>query len=157
MEESKNIFTDRLKKTLELNWMNQLSDRMYQNALINLKDALTQYRFGRSSDSTFAERRNGQSGALYLSNRKIVSHPKNTRIVSQKACKKPAKNLPHKDARRSIIKIATLGKFDLDEPLNCSLVSQTFTVKKKAGRWLVSFCDAESLPFPQPQKSVGRY
>ncbi len=56
MEESKNLFTDRLKKTLELNWMNQLSDRMYQNALINLKDALTQYRFGRSSDSTVADR-----------------------------------------------------------------------------------------------------
>ncbi|MEG3976374.1 hypothetical protein QT970_17380 [Microcoleus sp. herbarium8] len=116
-----------------------------------------QYRFGRSSNSTFVDRRNGQSGALYLSNRKIVSHPKNTRIVSQKACKKPAKNLPHKDDRRSIIKIATLGTFDLDKPLNCSLVSQTFTVKKKAGRWLVSFCDAESLPFPQPQKSVGSY
>lgn len=27
MEESKNLFTDRLKKPLELNWMNQLSDQ----------------------------------------------------------------------------------------------------------------------------------
>jgi len=131
MEESKNLLTDRLKKPPELNWMNQLSDRMYQNALINLKDALSRYRFGRSSDSTFADRRNGQSGALYLSNRKIVSHPKNTIIVSPKACKKPAKNLPHKHYGRSIIKIATLGTFDLDEPLNYSLVAQTFTVKKK--------------------------
>ena len=41
-------------------------------------------------------------------------------------------------------------------PLECSFVSQTFTISKEGSRWFVSFCvDAERLPVQQPEKSVG--
>ena len=48
--------------------MNQLSSRVYQNALIDLKDAFSRYRSGKAGHPKFASRRNGQSlqNNLYL-------------------------------------------------------------------------------------------
>jgi IS605 OrfB family transposase len=48
INEVKKVLTNRVKKQPEFAWMNQLSSRVYQNALIDLKDAFSRYRSGKS-------------------------------------------------------------------------------------------------------------
>jgi putative transposase len=128
----KKVLTNHLKKQPEFAWMNQLSSRVYQNAFIDLKDAFSQYRSGKAGHPKLASRPNGQSFTVDSSNRKVLLSAGNT------------------------IKIPTLGTFRLHEPLEGSLVSQTFTISKEGSHWFVSFCvDAERLPVQQPEKSVG--
>src|SRR4028119_341249 len=130
--EVKKVLTNHLKKQPEFAGMNQLSSRVYQNALIDLKDAFSRYRLGKSGHPTFASRRWGQSFTVDSSKGKVVLDAGYT------------------------IKIPTLGTFRLHEPLDCGLVSQTFTISKEASRWFVSFCvDGERLPVQQPKKILG--
>jgi putative transposase len=130
--EVKKVLTNYVKKQPEFAWMNQLSSRVYQNALIDLKDAFSRYRSGKAGHPKFASRRNGQSFTVDSSNGKVLLGSGNT------------------------IKIPTLGTFRLTEPLECGFVSQTFTISKEGSRWFVSFCvDAERLPRKQSQTSVG--
>ncbi len=132
INEVKKVLTNRVKKQPEFAWMNQLSSRVYQNALIDLKDAFSRYRSGKSGHPTFASRRNKQSFTVDSSNGKVVLSAGNT------------------------IKIPTLGTFRLHEPLACSFVSQTFTLSKEGSHWFVSFCvDVERLPIQQLQDSIG--
>ena len=46
INEIKKLLTDRVKKNPGFAGMNQLSSRVYQNALIDLKDAFSRYRLG---------------------------------------------------------------------------------------------------------------
>jgi putative transposase len=91
--------------------MNQLSSRVYQNALIDLKDAFSRYRSGKAGHPRFASRRDSQSFTVDSSNGKVLLNAGST------------------------IKIPTLGTFRLYESLECSFVSQTFTISKKGSRW----------------------
>ena len=128
----KKVLTDRVKKQPGFAWMNQLSSRVYQNALIDLKDAFNRYRSEKSGHATFASCRDGQSFTVDSSSPKVVLNAGNT------------------------IKIPTVGTFQGHEPLGCGLVSQTFTLSKEGSRWFVSFCvDAERLEVQQTQESVG--
>jgi putative transposase len=52
--------------------MNQLSSRVYQNTLIDLKDAFHRYRSSLSGHPTFASDRDGQSFTVDSSNPKVV-------------------------------------------------------------------------------------
>ncbi len=132
INEVKKVLTNYVKKKPEFGWMNGLSSRVYQNALIDLKDAFSRYRSGSSGHPKFASRRDGQSFTVDSSNGKVLLNA--------------GKN----------IKIPTLGTFRLFEPLECSLISQTFTISKEGNRWFVSFCvDAERLPVQQSEDSVG--
>ncbi|MEG3954363.1 RNA-guided endonuclease TnpB family protein [Microcoleus sp. herbarium2] len=132
INEIKNVLTYRVNKQPGFAGRNQLSSRVYQNALIDLKDAFSRYRLGQSGHPTFASRRCGQSFTVDSSKGKVVLDAGYT------------------------IKIPTLGTFRLHEPLDCGLVSQTFTISKEGSRWLVSFCvDAERLPVQQPKKILG--
>ena len=132
LNEAKKVLTNYVKKQPEFAWMNQLSSRVYQNALIDLKDAFSRYRSGKAGHPRFASRRDSQSFTVDSSNGKVLLNAGST------------------------IKIPTLGTFRLYEPLECSFVSQTFTISKKGSRWFVSFCvDAERLPVQQTQASVG--
>jgi putative transposase len=132
LKEAKKVLTNYVKKQPEFGWMNQLSSRVYQNALIDLKDAFSRYRSGKAGHPRFASRRDGQSFTVDSSNGKVLLAAGNT------------------------IKIPTLGTFRLCEPLECGFVSQTFTISKEGSRWFVSFCvDAERLPVRQPESSVG--
>jgi len=127
------VLTNHVKKQPGFAWMNQLSSRVYQNALIDLKDAFNRYGSGKSAHPTFASRRDGQSFTVDSSSPKVVLNPGNT------------------------IKIPTVGTFQGHEPLESGFVSQTFTISKEGSRWFVSFCvDAERLPVQQLQESVGR-
>jgi putative transposase len=127
------VLTNHVKKQPGFAWMNQLSSRVYQNALIDLKDAFNRYGSGKSAHPTFASRRDGQSFTVDSSSPKVVQNSGNT------------------------IKIPTVGTFQGHEPLESGLVSQTFTISKERSRWFVSFCvDAERLPVQQLQESVGR-
>ena len=128
----KKVLTNHVKKKPEFAWMNQLSSRVYQNALIDLKDAFSRYRSGKAGHPRFASRRDGQSFTVDSSNGKVLLNAGST------------------------IKIPTLGTFRLYEPLECGFVSQTFTISKEGSRWFVSFCvDAERLPVQQSEDSVG--
>jgi putative transposase len=130
--EVKKVLTNHVKKQPECAWMNQLSSRVYQNALIDLKEAFVRYRSGKAGHPKFASRRSGQSFAVDSSNGKVLLKAGNT------------------------IKIPTLGTFRLYEALECGYVSQTFTISKEGNRWFVSFCvDAQHLPVQQPACSVG--
>jgi putative transposase len=132
INEIKKVLTNYVKKQPEFNWMNQLSSRVYQNALIDLKDAFSRYRSGKSGYPKFASRKDGQSFTVDSSNGKVLLDAGNT------------------------IKIPTLGTFRLHEPLECGWVSQTFTLSKKGSHWFVSFCvDAERLPVKQIHESAG--
>ncbi|MEG4854266.1 RNA-guided endonuclease TnpB family protein [Microcoleus sp. B5-D4] len=132
INEVKKVLTNYVKKQPEFGWMNQLSSRVYQNALIDLKDAFSRYRSGKAGHPRFASRRDGQSFTVDSSNVQVLLSAGNT------------------------IKIPTLGTFRLYEALECSYVSQTFTISKEGSRWFVSFCvDAERLPVQQSQASVG--
>jgi putative transposase len=132
INEIKKVLTNYVKKQPEFAWMNQLSSRVYQNALIDLKDAFSRYRSGSSGHPKFASRRDGQSFTVDSSNGKVLLNAGNT------------------------IKIPTLGTFRLYEALDCSFISQTFTISKGGNRWFVSFCvDAERLPVQQSESSVG--
>ncbi|MDQ2099643.1 MAG: RNA-guided endonuclease TnpB family protein [Tychonema bourrellyi B0820] len=132
INEVKKVLTNYVKKKPEFDWMNQLSSRVYQNALIDLKDAFSRYRSGSSGHPKFASRRDGQSFTVDSSNGKVLLNVGKT------------------------IKIPTLGTFRLFEPLECSFISQTFTISKEGNRWFVSFCvDAERLPVQLAEDSVG--
>jgi putative transposase len=132
LNEVKKVLTNHVKKQPEFAWMNQLSSRAYQNALIDLKDAFSRYRSGKAGHPKFASRRDGQSFTVDSSHGKVLLNAGKT------------------------IKIPTLGTFRLFEPLECGFVSQTFTISKEGSHWFVSFCvDAERLPVRQPESSVG--
>ena len=133
INELQKVLTNHVKKQPGLAGMNQLSSRVYQNALIDLRDAFNRYRSFKWGHPTFASRRDGQSFTVDSSSPKVVLNAGNT------------------------IKIPTLGTFQLHEPLESGFVSQTFTISKEGSRWFVSFCvDAERLPVQQLQESVGR-
>src|SRR4028119_1311494 len=130
----KKVLTNHIKKQPGFAWMNQLSSRVYQNALIDLKDAFNRYRSSMWGHPTFASRRDGQSFTVDSSSPLVVLNAGNT------------------------IKIPTVGTFQGHEPLECGLVSQPFTLSKEGSRWFVSFCvDAERLSVQQTQESVGIY
>jgi putative transposase len=132
LNEVKKVLTNHVKKQPEFAWMNQLSSRVYQNALIDLKDAFSRYRSGKAGHPKFASRRHGQSFTVDSSNGKVLLSAGKT------------------------IKIPTLGTFRLHEPLECGYLSQTFTISKEGSRWFISFCvDAERLPVEQSQAAVG--
>ena len=133
INELQKVLTNHVKKQLGCAWRNQLSSRVYQNALIDLKDAFNRYRSSMWGYPTFASRRDGQSFTVDLSSPKVGLNAGNT------------------------IKIPTLGTFQGHEPQKSGFVSQTFTISKEGSRWFVSFCvDAEPLPVQQLQESVGR-
>jgi putative transposase len=133
INELNKVLTNHIKKQPEFAWMNQLSSRVYQNALIDLKDAFNRYRSSKWGNPTCASRRDGQSFTVDSSSPLVVLNAGNT------------------------IKIPTLGTFQGHEPLECGFVAQTFTRSKEGSRWFVSFCvDAERLPVQQLQESVGR-
>jgi len=112
--------------------MNQLYSRVYQNTLIDLKDAFHRYRSSLSGHPTFASGRDSQPFTVDSSNQKVVLNAGNT------------------------IKIPTVGTFPGGEPVECGLVSQTFTLSKEGSHWFVSFCvDAERKEVQQTQESVG--
>jgi putative transposase len=132
INELKKVLTNHVKKQGGFAWMNQLSSRVYQNTLIDLKDAFHRYRSSLSGHPTFASRRDGQSFTVDSSNPKVVLNAGNT------------------------IKIPTVGTFPGHEPLECGLVPQTFTVSKEGSRWFLSFCvDAERQEVQQTKESVG--
>jgi len=132
INELKKVLTNHVKKQPGFAWMNQVSSRVYQKALIDLKDAFNRYRSSKWGHPKFASRRDGQLFTVDSSNPKVVLNAGNT------------------------IKIPTVGTFQGYEPLECGLVSQTFTLSKEGSCWFVSFCvDAECLSVQQTQKSVG--
>ncbi|WP_445249422.1 RNA-guided endonuclease InsQ/TnpB family protein [Microcoleus sp. OTE_8_concoct_300] len=133
INEINKLLSDRVKKQPGFAGMNQLSSRVAQNALIDLKGAFSRYRFGQSGHPTFASRRWGQLFTVDSSKGKVVLDTGYT------------------------IKIPTLvGTFRLHEPWDCGLVSQTFTISKEGSCWFVSFSvDAERLPVQQPKKILG--
>jgi putative transposase len=89
----KRFLTNNVKKQGGFTWMNQLSSRVYQNTLIDLKDAFHRYRSSFSSEPTFASRREGQSFTVDSSNPLVVLNAGKT------------------------IKILTVGTFPRHEPL----------------------------------------
>jgi putative transposase len=132
INELKKVLTNHVKKQGGFAWMNQVSSRVYQNALMDLKDAFNRYRSSLSGHPTFASRLDGQSFTVDSSNPLVVLNAGNT------------------------IKIPTGGTFQRHEPLECGLVSQTFTLSKEGRRWFVSFCvDAERKEVQPTQESVG--
>ena len=57
----KKILTNHVKKRPEFSWMNQMSSRVYQHALKDLKTAFSRYRKGVARHPVYASRRDGQS------------------------------------------------------------------------------------------------
>lgn len=126
------VLTNYVKKRPDFKWMSELSSRVYQHALLDLKTAFSRYRKGVAKHPRYASRRDGQSFTVDNCNGKSLI-----------AC-------------GSTIKIPTLGTFRLHEPLAEGYVTQTFNLSREGDRWYVSFCvDAERLPVNHPEHSVG--
>jgi putative transposase len=113
--------------------MNQLSSRVYQNALIALKNGLTRFFKGLGNFPTFKRKKDRDSFTVDSSNG----------LVTVSALHK--------------IKIPTLGTFRLYEPVPFTCASQTFTVSRQADKWYVSFAiHAEKVPpFLHEVEKVG--
>ena len=93
INELKKLLTNHVKKQPGFAWVNQVSSRVYQNALIDLNDAFNRYRSSKWAHPTFASRRDGQSFTVDSSNPKFVLNAGNR------------------------IKIPTVGTFPGHEPL----------------------------------------
>lgn len=120
------VLTNFTKKKPEFIWMSQLSSRVYQNAFIALKNALTRFFKGLGEFPKFKRKRDKHSFAVDSSNGVVTVNTGNT------------------------IKIPTLGTFRLHEPVPFTCASQTFTVSRQADKWYVSFAiHAEKLPLNQ--------
>jgi putative transposase len=132
LSEFKKVLTNHTKKQPQNSWMKKMSSRVYQNALRDLATAFSRFRAGIAKHPQLARKKDGQSFTVDASGGKIVVRS------------------------GSRIKIPTLGVFRLHEPIDCDLVSQTFTVSKTGNRWYVSFCvDAERLPINLPKDRIG--
>lgn len=128
----KKVLTNYVKKRPEFSWMNELSSRVYQHALIDLKTAFSRYRKGVAKHPTYASRKDGQSFTVDNGGGKSVVSKGNS------------------------IKIPTLGTFRLHEPLTEGYATQTFNLVREDDRWYVSFCvEAERLPVSHAESSVG--
>src|SRR4028119_1923933 len=73
-DELKKVLTNHVKKQPGFAWMNQVSSRVYQNALIDLKDAFHRYRSSKWAHPKFASRRDGQSFTVDSSNPLVVQN-----------------------------------------------------------------------------------
>ena len=119
----KKVFTNVVKKQPENAWMNELSSRVYQSEFQHLQAAVSRWRNGLAECPTYKRKKDKQSFTVYDSNGKCLVKAGKT------------------------IALPTLGTFRLQEPLDESYISQTFTVSHEAGRWYVSFSvDAERIP-----------
>jgi putative transposase len=117
------VLTNLTKKKPEFAWMNQLSSRVYQNALIALKNGLTRCFKGLGNFPKFKRKKDRDSFTVDSSNGLV------TVLAGNK------------------IKIPTLGTFRLHEPVPFTCASQTFTLSRQGDKWYVSFAiHAEKLP-----------
>jgi putative transposase len=119
----KKCLTNITKKRAEFAWMNQMSSKVYQSALQSLQTAFSRWRKGIAKAPNRKTRKNKQSFTVYDSNGPVL-------VKSGKS-----------------IKIPTLGTFRLQEPLEESYISQTFTISREAEAWYICFAvDAELIP-----------
>ena len=103
--------------------MKELSSTVYQTALQALQAAFSRFFKGLGKYPKFKRKKDSNSFTVY------DCHG----VVLLDSGKK--------------IKIPTLGRFRLKEPLDARYVTQTFTISRKGDRWFVSFSvDAERLP-----------
>ncbi|MEW6491150.1 MAG: transposase [Cyanobacteriota bacterium] len=117
------VLTNLTKKKPDFAWMNQLSSRVYQNALIALKNGLTRFFKGLGEFPVFKRKKDKDSFTVDSSNGLVTVSAGNN------------------------IKIPTLGTFRLHEPVPFTCASQTFTISRHADKWYVSFAiHAEKLP-----------
>jgi putative transposase len=117
------VLTNLTKRRKEFAWMNQLSSRVYQNAFIALKNALTRCFKGLGKFPVFKRKKDRDSFTVDSSNGLVT--------VSQ----------------GNKIKIPTLGTFRLHEPVPFICASQTFTLSRHADKWYVSYAiHADKLP-----------
>jgi putative transposase len=142
----KKILTNHTKKQPSFAWMNEMSSRVYQNALADLKNAFSRFFHRSGSYPKLKRKKDKQSFTVDSSNGKVVVGSSG-RKVNGKLVDKTAK----------LIFIPTLGTFRLKEALPCHYVTQTFTVSKSANRWFVSFTvDAARVPpISHPKEKVG--
>lgn len=119
----KKCLTNVTKKRAEFDWMNTMSSKVYQSALSSLQLAFSRWRKGIAKAPTRKTRKNKQSFTVYDSNGSVLV--KSGRFV----------------------KIPTLGIFRLQEALDESYITQTFTISREADAWYVCFAiDAERIP-----------
>jgi putative transposase len=119
----RSCLTNITKKKPEFAWMNKLSSKVYQHALIALKNAYTRFFQGISGYPTFKRKRDKDSFSVDGSGKPVLVN----------AGKK--------------IKIPTLGTFRLYEKIQSACITKTFTISRTADKWYVSFAiDADKLP-----------
>jgi putative transposase len=117
------VLTNLTKKKPEFAWMNQLSSRVYQNALIALKNGLTRFFKGLGKFPVFKRKKDRDSFTVDSSNGLVTVNAGST------------------------IKIPTLGTFRLHETIPFTCASQTFTLSRQADKWYVSYAiHADKLP-----------
>lgn len=128
------VLTSHTKKQFEYSWMNKLSSRVYQNALRDLNNGFSRYFKRLGKRPVFKKKKDKCSFTVDASNGLVLI-----------------------DADKQI-KIPTLGTFRVKEVLNCSYVTQTFTLSRTANKWYVSFAvNAERIPplFHEVTKKTG--
>ncbi|HAX76953.1 MAG TPA: transposase [Cyanobacteria bacterium UBA11372] len=133
----KKVFTQVTMQKPEYAWMKNYPSTVYQSAFIDLKDALSRWRKGQCGFPKKKSKKKGDSFTVY----------KTSGVYPVKG--KPA--LPFTNrvviAAGKHIKLPGLKVFRLKERINFICSSQTFTVKRVADRWFVSFVlDAEKIP-----------
>ena len=143
----KKIFTSITMQKPENSWMKEYPSTIYQSAFMDLKDAVTRWRKGLGGFPKMKSKRVGDSFTVY----------KTAGVYPEKG--KPA--LPFTN-RVTIpagkrVKLPGLKTFRLKERIDYICSSQTFTVKRAADKWFVSFMlDVEKIPpVIHPVQRVG--
>jgi putative transposase len=133
----KKVFTSCIMKQPEYAWTKQYPSTVYQSAFIDLKDAVSRWRSGKSGFPRKKSKKIGDSFTVY----------KTSGIYPEKG--RPALPFTNRVVIEagSRIKLPGLKAFRLKERLNFTCSSQTFTVSRTANKWFVCFViDADKIP-----------
>lgn len=133
----KKVFTQVTMQKPEYAWMKKYPSTVYQSAFIDLKDAFSRWRKGQCGFPKKKSKKKGDSFTVYKTSGVYLAKGKPALPFTNRVVIEAGKH----------IRLPGLKIFRLKEPIKFICSSQTFTVKRSADRWFVSFVlDAEKIP-----------
>lgn len=143
----KKVFTQITMLRPEYAWMKSYPSTVYQSAFIDLKNAFSRWREGKSGFPKKKSKKKGDSFTVYKTSGIYPEKGKPALPFTNRVVIKPGKR----------IKLPGMKTFRIKERINFMSSSQTFTVSRTAKKWFVSFVlDAEKLPpIIHPIQKIG--
>lgn len=143
----KKVFTQITMLRPEYAWMKSYPSTVYQSAFIDLKNAFSRWREGKSGFPKKKSIKLGDSFTVYKTSGIYPEKGKPALPFTNRVVIKPGKR----------INLPGMKTFRIKERINFMCSSQTFTVSRTANKWFVSFVlDAEKIPpIIHPIEKIG--